>query len=335
MKKVFFISTEHSVFQEPVRKAFQRAGFDVHVFDYRDHALLARDSILQKLFVRAPARAHTIGYAYAIERINARALREARQYQPDLIFAIKAKELDAETVTALGSIAPTANWYPETIDHWPGILNAAQQYHFLFSFDEIVIERLKERGCQAYYLPFCADTTQKDTWPQEHVTPEYNIAFVGTYHPERAAREHILARVADFGLHIWGSPEWLGTSLAKYYRGRISNDKMLEVYRSSKIVINHYITHLPGSGINLRPFEVTGAGALLMNHDARADIFKFFKDGEEFISFKSEDDIRDKVRYYMEHEDERKRIARQGFLRTQRDHTYDHRIARVLEVMKL
>ena len=110
---------------------------------------------------------------------------------------------------------------------------------------------------------------------------------------------------------------------------------MIDVYKKSRIVINHYLTDVPGTGINLRPFEVTGAGAFLLNHSARSDIFRHFKDGEEFVSFNGENDIREKVGYYLNNDVERRRIAKNGFLRTKRDHTYDHRIKEILRVMNL
>ena len=336
MKKCLFVSTIHSVFKEPVEKAFERAGFEVIFFDYRDHPFLARDNILRKVLAKLPVALRNKVYQLAEISINRNLMRLAREHKPDLIFVIKAKELTPDTLEVLKTIAPTANWYPETVDHWNGIISAAPHYTYFFTFDQLVIDMLAKEGIDnAHYLPFCGDVLPSDTWPQDHTSLKHDVVFIGSYHSERSDRELILAKVKDFGLNIWGSKAWQDTSLKSFYRGTISNDDMMEVYRTSKIVINHYITGLPGSGINLRPFEVTGCGALLINHDVRSDIFKHFKDGEEFIAFSGEDDIRAKVSYYMEHEEERRRVARNGFLRTQRDHTYDIRIAEVLKVMGL
>lgn len=336
MKKCLLVSTIHSSLVKPVRDAFRRAGFDVRFIDYRGHPFLAHDNMIRYVLAKLPTSIRNHANRYALDQINRRTINIAREYHPDIIFTIKAKELTADTLGVLNKIAPTANWYPETIDHWGGIMAAAPHYKYFFTFDRLVIDILKKEGINnAYYLPFCADVTTDTSWPQEKSNPKYNIVFIGSYLPERSDREPILANVADYGLHIWGNKEWKETSLKDYYQGTISNDEMLEVYRSSRMVINHYITGLPGSGINLRPFEVTGAGALLINHDARSDIFEHFKDREEFVAFSGKDDIRDKVSYYMEHEQECRRVAKNGFLRTQKDHTYDIRVTSVLKTMGL
>ncbi len=335
-KRCLIISPGDSVFKEPLERAFERAGLEVVSMDCRQHALLSGSNMLRRVWSRLPVSARNRGYQYALKQINNNIIKTAREFKPDLIFVMKGKELSNEALDILKTIAPTANWYPETIDHWGGIQEVAPHFNYFFAFDDIIVEKLKEEGHpNVHYLPFCADITADTMWPQESPDLKYNVSFIGTYHPERSDREHILAKTADYGLHIWGGPAWQKTSLKAHYHGAISNEAMLDVYRSSKIVINHYIVGLPGTGINLRPFEVTGAGALLINHDERSDIFRHFKDGEEFIAFSSEDDIRAKVAHYMENEHQRRGIAQNGFLRTQRDHTYDIRVATVLGVTGL
>jgi len=335
MKKCLFVTTEHSVFRKPIENALQRVGFIVETFDYRGSQFLARDSTVKKMTAALPLSVRSRLFHHAEHRINRSLVEAAQTFRPDLIFVIKGKELTVETIEALNKIAVTANWYPETIDHWGGIMAAAPHYTYFFSFDQIVIDRLRQAGIHsAHYLPFCADVCADDRWPQENTAPEYNVVFIGTYHPERADREHLLAKFVDYGLDIWGSDAWKRTSLRNFYRGTISNEGMIDVYRRSRIVINHYITGLPGSGINLRPFEVTGAGALLVNHDGRSDIFRMFRAGEEFIPFSGVSDILQKVEPILTDESERRRIARNGFNRTRRDHTYDGRIATILAVMQ-
>ena len=63
------------------------------------------------------------------------------------------------------------------------------------------------------------------------------------------------------------------------------------------------------------------------------DIFNVFKDGEEFVSFHDGDaqDFRNKVKYYLEHEDERLRIAKNGYKKVMSAHTYNVRMKEMMD----
>ena len=114
----------------------------------------------------------------------------------------------------------------------------------------------------------------------------------------------------------------------------MASDKVFGVYRQSKIVPHVHYNEEPADGISLRPFEATGSGAMLICDDGRKDIFNVFKDGEEFVSFKDGDaeDFRKKVKYYLEHEDERQRIARNGYKKVMTAHTYNVRMKHMMDI---
>ena len=183
-------------------------------------------------------------------------------------------------------------------------------------------------------MPFSSNIDKDAQWsaPEKF---KYNITFIGTYSKEwYAERETILNAVKDLGLNIWGNKLWLDTSLRDYYRGRPSMEDMADIYHNSCIGINADIsTKIAGTGVNLRPFEVTAAGSMLLNRDDRKDIFNLFKDGEEFISFHDAAEARKKAEYYLSHTDERNKIARAGFERSKRDHTYIKRFTEIFNLI--
>ena len=55
-----------------------------------------------------------------------------------------------------------------------------------------------------------------------------------------------------------------------------------------------------------------------------------FETGGEIVTFTDVTDLRRKVEYYLEHEDERRAIADRARERALRDHTYDRRITDIL-----
>ena len=332
MKKCLFISSRDSVFTEPVLRALSRAGLEARFVDFRGHALLRPGSILRRVTGKLPHSVRTALFQRAQKSADRRILSAARSFRPDVVLASKAKEVSEETLSELRRIAVTANWYTETLDHWEGIRSVAHWYDHFFSFDRGVIDRLAAEGYDsAHYLPFCADAAAGS---MEHPRP-IPISFVGTYHTQaRADRIAVLKCVADLGLSVWGNGGWQYSPLQDNYRGKISTEGMLDTYRLSRIVINQYMSSaIPGSGINIRPFQATANGAMLLNDDARADIFQLFDAGKEFIPYHDAEDAREKAQYYLRNERERFAIAEAGYKRLCRDHTYDRRIAELLRVI--
>jgi spore maturation protein CgeB len=76
--------------------------------------------------------------------------------------------------------------------------------------------------------------------------------------------------------------------------------------------------------IKTRPFETCAAGALLISEYAPG-IEHCFEPDKEAVFFTTTDELIAKVRYYLEHDDERATIAQAGHERVMRDHTYGKR----------
>jgi hypothetical protein len=102
----------------------------------------------------------------------------------------------------------------------------------------------------------------------------------------------------------------------------------LEMYRvlaQSKITLN---CHIDGAGDyagNLRLFEATGMGTLLIT-DWKKNISDLFEPDKEVITYKTPEECVEKVQYYLEHDKEREAIARAGQKRTLKDHTWENRM---------
>jgi len=79
-----------------------------------------------------------------------------------------------------------------------------------------------------------------------------------------------------------------------------------------------------------RNFEVPACGGFLLSGYAE-ELELYFDIGSELVCFSDTDDLIDKARHYIEHEDERVAIARAGYERTVRQHTYVHRFVEIFE----
>lgn len=107
--------------------------------------------------------------------------------------------------------------------------------------------------------------------------------------------------------------------------------EMPKVFRMSKINLNFTIPNIK-SGIPLRIWDVLGCGGFLLTN-YQAEIPYYFKEGEGLVCFDGLEDLCEKVGYYLEHEEERKRIAWNGYHKVREKHSYIERIRTILDTV--
>lgn len=108
--------------------------------------------------------------------------------------------------------------------------------------------------------------------------------------------------------------------------------EMPKVFRASKINLNFTIPNIK-SGIPLRIWDVLGSGGFLLTN-YQAEIPYYFEEGKDLVCFDGVDDLRDKVGYYLSHEEERLEIAQNGYRKVKDLHNYIERIRTMLEVIE-
>ena len=103
------------------------------------------------------------------------------------------------------------------------------------------------------------------------------------------------------------------------------------VFQNSKINLNITLRSIK-NGIPLRAMDIMGAGGFLLTN-YQNDFDRHFIDGEDFVSYSSREDLYNKTRYYLKHNDERRDIARNGCKAVRENHTYEKRLAEMLDTI--
>ncbi len=144
-------------------------------------------------------------------------------------------------------------------------------------------------------------------------------------------RNDIIQSVLEFNPHLYGDNGWRN-SVADgrgVYLGRINNRLDLPVlYSSSSINLNITVPQLRDS-FSHRAFEIPACGGFLLS-DYRPQAKEFFELDKEIVCFKNTSDLKDKIRYFLKHPEERKHIAQKGMERVLAQHTYHHRLKKML-----
>lgn len=103
------------------------------------------------------------------------------------------------------------------------------------------------------------------------------------------------------------------------------------VFNNSKINLNISLRSIL-TGIPLRAFDIMGCGGFLLTN-YQADYLDLFTPGEDFVFYESQEDLVDKVSYYLEHDNQRRQIAENGYHKVKAAHTYEHRVEEMLQTV--
>lgn len=99
---------------------------------------------------------------------------------------------------------------------------------------------------------------------------------------------------------------------------------MPKVFNCSRININPVMRNIR-TGIPLRAWDIVGAGGFLMT-SFQLEYMDFFENGKDYVYYDSHDDLLRKTEYYLNHEDERAQIARNGHEKALKFHSYEKRM---------
>lgn len=163
----------------------------------------------------------------------------------------------------------------------------------------------------------------------------YDVVFIGSFTPFHLRGTEIIEQLSKkVKVHIWGQGlnRWLNPSLWKNYHGEAWGLNMYKILAQSKIIVNRHISVAGDFANNMRLYEATGMGAMLITEDKK-NINELFKVGSEIETYKNIDELVDKIRFYLAHDDKRQRIADAGQKRTLEDHNYYKRMKELVEII--
>jgi spore maturation protein CgeB len=121
--------------------------------------------------------------------------------------------------------------------------------------------------------------------------------------------------------------------LLKHKRPPVYGIDMFNLFMNSRIVLNFHIGVAGDYGGNMRMFEVTGVGSCLLT-DNKKNMNDLFVPGSEVVTYDNPDDCIEKAKWLLNHEDERKKIALAGHLRTLKFHTVENRCRTIIDIIE-
>ena len=263
--------------------------------------------------------------------------RELEVVAPDVVLVIRGEALSAQAVTSLRRDHPGTwvNWVPDDVHGLAIVQHALPAYDLVLASGTDVVEQLTPQLPRpAQYLPLAADPS---IYKPMRSRDQYraNVVFAGTATPRR---ERMLAELVEFGLALWG-PGWRRTSLRDYCRGeQLDTENFVRAYAGASVAINIHRAAdadpaIVERGVNQRTFEVAAIGVPQVV-DFRGDLAGLFEDRKEILVARTVEEMRALVEAALQDAAAGEAIALAGRQRLLREHTYMHRMHRLLEVVR-
>lgn len=109
------------------------------------------------------------------------------------------------------------------------------------------------------------------------------------------------------------------------------NQDMPKVFACSKINLNPSLRIIQ-TGIPLRAFDIMGAGGFLLSN-YQEELLEHYENEVDLVVYDSWEDAMEKVRFYMNREDIREKIAENGKKKTLEEHSLQQCMAMIFEVV--
>ena len=267
---------------------------------------------------------------------------QIEELDPDVVYV--------QDVTYVERLRPRAReasgrYFVAQVGSQPPSLEVLRRYDLVTTLVPPLVERLRALGLDAEYLSAAFDQAVLARLEAEGVTAgpgaerPHPVSFVGSVHPDRVHRRgvQLLERLcSEVALEVWGPIDarlTRSSPIRSRHRGQAWGLDMYRVLAQSRIAVNRHGDFAGGYAANMRMFEATGVGALLVTESA-TNLPDFFEPGREVVAYDGADDLVTKIRHFLEHEDERRRIAAAGQRRTLVEHTYRHRIRQLAGMLE-
>lgn len=267
------------------------------------------------------------------------AICRARDNHCNLFFAFDGEEIEPSICTRLRSLCgKSVVWNVE--DPYEISINKKNStlFDLVFTNDKACVE---EYGPKGHHLPLAACPNLHHHEVNQNKL-RYDLFFAGTAWPNRVSLlKSIEQGIKDIKLKLAlptneHLPKINLSLKSSAYNWRTPNVEFARFANRSAVTLSLHRQFTASDGRSEsgtpgpRLFEVAMAGGFQLVDRDIPGISDYFVEGEDFAAFSSPEECLDKLKYYLEHSEEREKIAISAQNKVKERHTYLHRVSTIL-----
>ncbi len=250
----------------------------------------------------------------------------------DVIFAyLSGEQVTQEALKSLRSLGvPLVNLSLNDKEHFVGKIRGGEAmgmrdicrwFDLCWTSTEDALKKYCVEGANPLYLP---EGANPDVHRPFDVDRSIDVAFVGQCYGNRP---EVIRKLRAKGIRA----EAYGFG---WPNGALTTEDMVKMYSRARInlgfagVAGHDDTYC----IKGRDFEIPMSGGLYVT-EACTELEKFFRPGEEVVTYQGVDDLVEKIRHLLSNPAEAEEIRKRGFERALREHTWEMRFEKVFKLL--
>ena len=191
------------------------------------------------------------------------------------------------------------------------------KYDLIFTFVTRTVEDLKTnlKMEKVYFLPFCVDINKyKNLNLKKDIDVMAVFVSVPIIYPTRKGVQKLVKE-----LNI------------KSFTKKVIQNNYIRVINRSKIFVHG--NNRTGD-LNMKYSEILACGTLFLTDKPRDFEKEGFVDGKHLVLYKDLKDLKNKIKYYLEHDVEREQIAKQGMEFVRENHSCAVRVKQFTEIVR-
>jgi spore maturation protein CgeB len=317
---------------------FRALGHAVELIAY-DHYLPKVDrSVVRRGLQRLLAPVY-------IKQFNLEIISAFELLRPDIVVVFKGTYVKPESLAHIQSSgAWLANFYPDVsvMNHAYLDTGIFKYFDHIFTTKRFGIEDFNRTlGLkQVSFLPHGYDPHVHKPFEGHNLLSQWacDVSFIGSWSPHKERLLSALHRNLMPGqLRIWGN-YWEKCTRPALHECIMGHAMLGDLYAlaicASKINLGLLYEGPRGASsgdkITSRTFEIPASGGFLL-HERTDEVAEYFAEGKEMACFSSDDELVDKVEYYLSNDVERKGVAHAGYERCIAENSLSHRAQAILD----
>lgn len=249
-------------------------------------------------------------YYHTGKRPDQALIDRIEEFRPDAIVLIVYKELGSNPTVMHPDTLKVLNLMGIPIITIWGDLEAEQQRAIartVSPYTKVNIGTANRSATESVGFEYKHVPKDPRIWNNPKKERDIDILFYGSFGLGREERQKYMIHLLDNGTKlVHGGSEGRDHFPTEFYA---------DGYKRAKLALSFSKAH-GMNVVNARPFEAMLCGAMLLEQDS-PELAKMYTPYVDYVPWISEVDLLEKVRYYLEHDGERKVIAANGQKKTE------------------